>query len=1108
MRFVTIARVVVSTILVGAAPAYASIGALTQKSGVAGCVSATSNGGACSTGTVTNPARMTISSDGKNAYLASPGALVVFDRDAMSGTLTQKGGLAGCISDDGSSGQCTDGTAMQSIRNAVVSPDSRHVYVAASGSEAIAIFDRDLASGTLQQKAGANACVSSSGGGCTSASVLGGGVAISSDGRNVYSFSLSGDGISVFDRNPSSGTLTQKAGSAGCLTKTGSGGCTMASGLDGISALALSADDRNLYSVSLVDDAVAIFDRNPSTGALTQKAGVDACISNSASGGCIDGRGMSFLQDIAVSPDGTSVYLASSTGVVILSRTLVNGTLAQLDATDGCVADGGGDGCAPGTALTNTSGLAISADSQSVYVASVSGVAVFDRALATGVLTQKSGAEACITDDGSGGTCSDGVAIDGALDVSVSPDGRQAYALSESSDAISVFDRQHRPCNPELPPTPNSCFYTDTLSGACTAAQAVSGSGGVAVTTDLRNVYKTSSLSDAAAIFLREPASGLLSQPDGTSGCVSETDASCAAGVKLDGAQQVTVSHDGRSLYVGSFQGTLAVFDRDPSAGALFQKAGTLGCISNGGSGGACTSATGMTNLFESAVSPDGRQFYGADAGGNLLVFDRDPASGVLTQKAGAAGCLNNTGILGCTNADALAILIAVALSPDGRHLYAAAAGDDAVSAFSRDPATGVLTQLAGTAKCTNETGSDGCADGRGLDFTITLAVSPDGRNVYSVGSDSDAIAIFDRDLVSGALTQKAGVAGCISESGSGGECTDGRALDGPQSVAVSADGERVFVGTNASRALVIFHRDPATGALTQPSGTAGCLHALGSHGCLDVDVFTSLRWLALSADGSSLYGTSTSIPTLMAMQCTTCGDGAVDANEACDDGNVSDGDLCSSSCSLPPTPTSTPSPTPTPTPAAAVFPNPVGALPGGKACIIGEVAGGTPASLSNLLSYDSTVFSFFDARIRPSLGPGTVFDGMLQHTAPACLGAQCTKRFDVTGSGPFLFPKGGLYTLRFDVAALAPYALYTLTGPPNATIRVTTCSGDCNGDNTLDVGELQACINHFLGKPLCDENLVARQCPSADLDANGQVSIGEVQLCVNHLLNNCQDSI
>src|SRR5687768_16676736 len=102
--------------------------------------------------------------------------------------------------------------------------------------------------------------------------------------------------------------------------------------------------------------------------------------------------------------------------------------------------------------------------------------------------------------------------------------------------------------------------------------------------------------------------------------------------------------------------------------------------------------------------------------------------------------------------------------------------------------ATGDLTQPAGTAGCVSETGAGPCADGRGLDGARGVAVSPDGKSVYAVASDiSDAVVPLNRNATTGAISQPAGSAagGCISDTGAG-PCADGHGLDGPHSVAVS----------------------------------------------------------------------------------------------------------------------------------------------------------------------------------------------------------------------------------------------------------------------------------------------------------------------------------
>src|ERR687896_212544 len=207
-----------------AADAAATTGDLTQKPGVAGCWSAL---GLCSPGTALAGARsVTVSPDGRSAYAASQGggAVAVFDR-AADGTLTQKPGTAGCISDTGA-GPCVDGTALDSARSVTVSPDGRSAYVASGSVGAVAVFDRAV-DGTLTQKPGAAACVSDTGAGpCGDGTALGGalGVVVSPDGESAYIASFDGDAVAVFDR-AADGALTQKPGTAGCSSDTGAGPC-------------------------------------------------------------------------------------------------------------------------------------------------------------------------------------------------------------------------------------------------------------------------------------------------------------------------------------------------------------------------------------------------------------------------------------------------------------------------------------------------------------------------------------------------------------------------------------------------------------------------------------------------------------------------------------------------------------------------------------------------------------------------------------------------------------------------------------------------------------------------------------------------------------------
>jgi 6-phosphogluconolactonase (cycloisomerase 2 family) len=150
--------------------------------------------------------------------------------------------------------------------------------------------------------------------------------------------------------------------------------------------------------------------------------------------------------------------------------------------------------------------------------------------------------------------------------------------------------------------------------------------------------------------------------------------------------------------------------------------------------------AVGLRRPVALAISPDGAHLYTASAADDAVaVFARDPMTGRLTfieaQLEGVAGV---TGIGGPAGPRA------ITLSPDGRHVYVAAAGDDAVAVFSRDPATGRLAFL--------EAQVDGVGGIDGLDGAWTVALDPGGRHLYAAGFLDRGVALFDRDSTTGRL--------------------------------------------------------------------------------------------------------------------------------------------------------------------------------------------------------------------------------------------------------------------------------------------------------------------------------------------------------------------
>ena len=429
------------------------------------------------------------------------------------------------------------------------------------------------------------------------------------------------------------------------------------------------------------------------------------------------------------------------------------GGLTQKPGSAGCVSASDG-GCTVASALGGAASVAVSPDRESVYVASAlsDAVVVFDRA-ADGTLTQKPGTAGCISDTGSSGQCADGTALDNMQSVTVSPDGDSVYAAAVNSDAVVVFDRA---------------------------------------------------------------ADGTLTQKPGTAGCISDTGSGgqCADGAALNGVQSVAVSPDGGSVYGAAFNsGSVVVFDR-AGDGTLTQKASIAGCTSETGSGGECVVGTALTGAFSVAVSPDGDSVYvGSTLSDAVVVFDR-AGDGTLTQKPGTAGCISDTGSSGqCANAAALNGVRSVVVTPDGRSVYAAAVEGDAVVVFDR-AADGTLTQKPGTAGCISGSTSGRCSVGTALKGAYSVAVSPDGDSVYAASLNSDAVVVFDRTS-DGTLTQKPGVAGCISETGSGGQCADGTALEGGAfAVTVSPDGSSVYSAAAFSNAVAVFDRDPGAADL------------------------------------------------------------------------------------------------------------------------------------------------------------------------------------------------------------------------------------------------------------------------------------------------------
>jgi DNA-binding beta-propeller fold protein YncE len=425
------------------------------------------------------------------------------------------------------------------------------------------------------------------------------------------------------------GELTQKPGRAGCVADGGAGGrCQVASGLDVALGVAASADGRHVYAASYGSKAVTIFGRDAS-GGLTQSG----CVTNAGIGDCTPATSLPAPTVIALSPDGRSAYAASSdkNTIAVLDRDAATGALGERAAPEGCVTDAAAVGCVDARVLDAPTGVTVSPDGRNVYVASEGSdaVDVLIRNTVTGALAQPLGATGCVSDTGAVDGCANGLALANPEDVAVSPDGASVYVTARISNAVAVFDRGQ--------------------------------------------------------------ANGGLTQKAGAAGCVSSTVVGCQPASALATAHAVAVAPDGRNVYVGFADG-VAIFDRGPT-GELTQKAGTAGCVTETGNGGACQDATALADARDLTVSPDGTALYVVSASAEgVAVLDRDPATGALAQKPGTAGCISDSGSGGaCRDGQSLAGARGVAVSPDGANAYVTAPVSDAIAIFDRAGPTGPL---------------------------------------------------------------------------------------------------------------------------------------------------------------------------------------------------------------------------------------------------------------------------------------------------------------------------------------------------------------------------------------------------------------------------------
>jgi 6-phosphogluconolactonase (cycloisomerase 2 family) len=195
--------------------------------------------------------------------------------------------------------------------------------------------------------------------------------------------------------------------------------------------------------------------------------------------------------------------------------------------------------------------------------------------------------------------------------------------------------------------------------------------------------------------------------------------------------QQVVISPSGNFLYASDGndpQGGISAYTIDSSTGALTSIAGSpFPTAVGGGPDGLVVDSTGKF-LFAALPFLNG-----------VAAFTIDSSTGVLTSVAGSPFLPSLGG--------AFPIMYSIALSPNGKFLYAQGDMNAEIYGFTIDPSTGALTSMAGSPFGTIFS-----------TFMNNLVVDPSGSFLYVGETGGDSFSYLTIDPTTGALRQTANV--------------------------------------------------------------------------------------------------------------------------------------------------------------------------------------------------------------------------------------------------------------------------------------------------------------------------------------------------------------
>ncbi len=321
------------------------------------------------------PTAVTVSPDGAYVYVTdtSTYSISTFGLNPTTGELTYIETEADGVDDLSDPGPTV--TGLYEPWDVIISPDGASVYGLANSDDGIAAFARNPATGRLT-------FVEAEFDGVAGADGLKGvqGAEISPDGKHIYTAGRDVSEAGVFSRNSATSALTfVEVENQGINDPTDGGGTV--DGLDsGPDDVAVSPDGGQVYFLS--SSAIAVFDRDATTGRLSfAEVERDGDDDPGDDGAIVDG--LSSGQALAVSPDGGQVYAGAQGNpgtLVTFTRNRTTGRLSFLEVEREGTDDPSDGGGRP-SGLDRIEDIAIAPDGSHIYLAAgdSNSLTIFDR---------------------------------------------------------------------------------------------------------------------------------------------------------------------------------------------------------------------------------------------------------------------------------------------------------------------------------------------------------------------------------------------------------------------------------------------------------------------------------------------------------------------------------------------------------------------------------------------------------------------------------------------------------------------------------------------------------------------------------------------------------